>query len=86
MARKSKKSPEELEAQRKALAKRNEERENFRAYAMDGRRYRSLTIEELLQVRAVIDAAIGRQKERAVKQLQAKKAEIEATIARIQKS
>lgn len=77
MSRKSKRTPEEMKAQRKKMADTAADAETFRKNAFDGRRYRRFSVDDLLELRSVIEAAIEKRKGGAVEELRAQKAAIE---------
>lgn len=83
MARKTTKTEEVLARQRELMEKRKRDREEFKRNVMDGRRYRTFAMEELLALRAIIDEKIEAKKTDAIKELERQKQEIEKKIGEL---
>jgi len=85
MSRKSRKTAEQLEQERKLRDERAAERDAFRQQVFDKRRYRWFTMEELLALRGVINEGIEARKEEALAELEAKRKALDAQIAALKK-
>ena len=69
--RPSNKPEKELDADRRRREMIAKQRDEFRRYALDGRRYRSLSLAELQEIQRIVEDAIARRKDATIAELKA---------------